>query len=83
VYNWPNILVQCYHLHSGRMLLTSDEVRLRPDYLPCAAILSQSEEVNQRYPIKKDATLLIWEGVIAKSLVLHSAKGLIGCHRHA
>lgn len=32
VNNWPNILVQCYHIHSVRMLLTSDGVRLRPDY---------------------------------------------------
>jgi len=83
VYNWLNIHVQCYHLHSCRMLLTSDEVRPRPDFAMCDDIVSESEEVNKGIQSKKDATLLILEGVIAKSLELHSAKGLVCYHRHA
>lgn len=44
------------------MLLTSDEVRPRPDFAMCDDIVSESEEVNKGIQSKKDATLLILEG---------------------
>jgi hypothetical protein len=44
----------------------------------CQSLKKLTKVSNQN-----DATLLIFEGVIAKSLELHSAKGLNGYHRHA
>jgi len=58
-------------------------IRLTPDFLPCAAILSKSEDVNKGIQSKRLYVTLIFEGAIAKSLERYSAKELLGYHRHA
>jgi hypothetical protein len=62
VNNWPNILVQCYHIHSVRMLLTSDRMRLRPDYAMSGDVFESLKKLIKGIQSKRHATLLFLKG---------------------